>query len=412
MESIMKRTFNRRSSGFSRSGNTRSNYSKFPNKNKRKNSYEWSEIDLIKSIEYTKKAVSFETEQEFVPVNTFDSFAIDFRLKQNIKNKNYKAPSPVQDQAIPHILEGRDLLGIANTGTGKTAAFLIPLINKAYNDRSQKVLIVAPTRELAEQIYNDFRSLANGMNLYAALIIGGTGMRKQMSDLSRTPNFVIGTPGRLKDMIGRNFLNLSGFNNVVLDETDRMVDIGFVNEIKLFISMLPKNRQSLFFSATISGKVQEILNAFVKDPVLVNVKKRETCSNIRQDVVRISQHQRKVDALHDLLIKDEFSKVIVFGNTKWGVQKLSDELVSRGLKANAIHGDKRQNQRQNILEKFKRNEIRVLLATDVAARGLDINNVSHVINYELPKTYDDYVHRIGRTGRADKRGTALTFVSL
>ncbi|HAZ29941.1 TPA: hypothetical protein DCY43_04385 [candidate division WWE3 bacterium] len=219
------------------------------------------------------------------------------------------------------------------------------------------------------------------------------------------------TPGRLKDMINRRLLDLSEFNNVVLDETDRMVDIGFLDVIKQFISMLPVQRQSLFFSATISKKVQEIIAAFVKDPVVIDVKKSSAAVSIKQDIVSVDKRQNKIDALHNLLIKDGFSKVIVFGNTKRSVQRLSDELVDRGFKADAIHGDKRQSQRHSILNKFKREEIRILLATDVAARGLDISNVSHVINYELPKTYDDYVHRIGRTGRADKTGVALTFVN-
>ena len=273
------------------------------------------------------------------------------------------------------------------------------------------MLIIAPTRELAEQIYMDFKSLSFQTGLYAAFIIGGSSMGRQISDLRRDPDFVIGTPGRIKDMANKRHINLSEFNNVVLDETDRMVDIGFINEIKFFISMLPVNRQSLFFSATISSKVQGILNAFVRDPVTISVKKTETCTNISQDVIRVPRNQNKTEALHELLSRDEFNKVIVFGNTKWGIQKLTDFLISRGMRADAIHGDKRQSQRHTILEKFRRNEIRVLLATDVAARGLDISNVSHVINYELPKTYDDYVHRIGRTGRADKSGIALTFIS-
>lgn len=407
----MRNTYNRRGSGFSRPNHSRSNYTRFPPKNRKKVTYGLSEIDLIRSIEYSKKRISSDLEHEYVSVNTFEKFEINNQIKINIRNKHYKDPTPVQDQAIPHILDGRDLIGVANTGTGKTAAFLIPLIDKSYKDRSQKVLIIAPTRELSEQIFNDFRELSFGMNLFSALIIGGTGMRKQISDLHRNPNFVIGTPGRLKDMMQRKYLNLSQFNNVVLDETDRMVDIGFFEEIRLFISMLPKKRQSLFFSATVSKKVQEIINSFVQNPVVIDVKKSETRANIKQDIVRVTKNQRKIDTLHDLLIQNEFNKVIVFGNTKWSVQKLSDELVGRGFKADAIHGDKRQNQRHSILEKFKKNEIKILLATDVAARGLDISNVSHVINYDLPKTYNDYVHRIGRTGRVDKTGVALTFVS-
>ena len=399
------------SNTYQRRGHRYSGHSRFPNKNRRASQYSWSETDLVKSIEYAKRTQLQIQETEYVPANTFNELLIESQIKQNIMQKGFKILTPIQDQAIPHILNGKDLIGIANTGTGKTAAFLVPLINKTFRDRSQKVLIVAPTRELAEQIYMDTRMLSNRMNVYSALIIGGTSMSRQIADLRKNPDIVIGTPGRLNDLINRKVLNLSQFNNVVLDETDRMVDIGFLNEIKFFISLLPSKRQSLFFSATISKKVQELLTTFVHDPITISVKKHDTCANIYQDVVRVSKNQRKADTLYMLLTKEEFNKVIVFGNTKWGVQKLADELVRKGLRAEAIHGDKRQNQRQIILKKFKRSEIKVLLATDVAARGLDISDVSHVINYELPMTYDDYVHRIGRTGRADKNGVALTFVS-
>ncbi|MCX6793915.1 MAG: DEAD/DEAH box helicase, partial [Candidatus Gottesmanbacteria bacterium] len=205
-------------------------------------------------------------------------------------------------------------------------------------------------------------------------------------------------------------MRLSVFRNVVLDEADRMVDIGFLNEIKYFISLLPRERQSLFFSATISGKAGELLSVFVKNPLRVSMKSAATESQIAQDVIRVSNNSTKVDTLHELLKKSEFSKVLVFGRTKHGVQKVADELARRGIKSGAIHGNKRQNQRQYVLNQFVHNEIQILLATDVASRGLDIPDVSHVINYDLPETMDDYIHRIGRTGRATKRGVALTFI--
>lgn len=375
--------------------------------------FTWSEIDLIKCVESSKReqTVTRTREiEEYAPQHKFSNFPLNYQLAANITAKGYKEPSPIQDQAIPHILAEKDLIGIANTGTGKTAAFLIPLINKVAKDTKQKVLIITPTRELAEQINVEFMAFAKGLGIYSALLIGGKNIRPQIADLSRRHNFVIGTPGRIKDLINRKALSLAGFTNVVLDETDRMVDIGFLSEIKLFISMLPSQRQSLFFSATVSPKVQEIISSFVKDPVTVSVKKRETSENIKQDLVRASGAQ-KLEELHTLLTKKEFSKVIVFANTKWAIQKLEQELTTRGLKAGAIHGNKSQSQRHSTLQKFKKNEIDVLLATDVAARGLDIQDVSHVINYEMPKSHDDYVHRIGRTGRANKKGIALTFVS-
>jgi len=403
--------------------NTRSNFrnrrfnhsgSRFPKNNRKPPRAAISESDLIRSIEYSKQTQYNQKSVEndsYSPTSSFENLQINFQLKNNIQAKGYKSMTQIQDQAIPHILAGKDLIGIANTGTGKTAVFLIPLINKVSKDRNQKVLIVAPTRELAEQINNEFRAFVYHMGIYSTLIIGGKSMYYQTRDLQRNPNFIIGTPGRIKDLVERNALKLSEFNNVVLDETDRMVDIGFIKEIKLFISLLPKNRQSLFFSATIPGKVEEILRDFVQNAVTIKVKKQDIGINISQDYIKVPEKHKKVDRLHNLLIQEEFSKVIVFGNTKWSVQKLSDELLRRGFKVDAIHGDKRQSQRHSILERFKKNQINILLATDVAARGLDICDVSHVINYELPETYDDYIHRIGRTGRADKSGVALTFVN-
>ncbi len=342
--------------------------------------------------------------------HSFTDFQIVDQLKRNIAGKGYTTPTPIQDQAIIPILEGRDLIGIANTGTGKTAAFLIPLINKALHDRRQKVLIVAPTRELAVQIRDEFFAFSKGLSIYCALCIGGANISRQKNDLRRNPNFVIGTPGRIQDLLRSNSLNLFDFGAVVLDEADHMVDIGFIRDVRYIISLLPKGRQSLFFSATIDGKVKEILNSFVQNPVTVSVKITDTLENIKQNTIRVVDRNKKVDQLHNLLIQEEFEKVLVFGRTKHGVQKLADELVKRGFKADAIHGNKRQNQRIKTLERFKRNEIQILLATDVASRGLDIPNVSHVINYDLPESYEAYIHRIGRTGRMDRRGVALTFI--
>lgn len=347
--------------------------------------------------------------QEHVITHTFDDFQISGEIKRNISLNGYITPTPIQDQAIEPILMGRDLIGIANTGTGKTAAFLIPLIDKVLKDRSQKVLIITPTRELAAQIRDDFYIFSKGLGIYSALCIGGTNLNRQKNDLRGNPNFVIGTPGRLEDLIRTRSLNLSDFGSVVLDEADRMVDIGFIQNIKFIISFLLRTRQSLFFSATIDGKVREILNSFVNNPVTVSVKKGDTAENVEQEIVRVNG-TAKIEQLHRLLIKEEFDKVLIFGRTKHGVQRLSDDLIKRGFKSDAIHGNKRQSQRLRTLDNFKRNNIQILIATDVASRGLDIPNVSHVINYDLPESYEAYIHRIGRTGRAGKRGIALTFV--
>lgn len=369
-----------------------------------------SVVAAIARSAQTQATSQDKPEEAYVPKHLFADFAVSDTLKSNIVAKGYRLPTPIQDQVIPALLAGRDLIGIANTGTGKTAAFLIPLVEKVCRDKAQRVFIVTPTRELAIQISEELRDFARGLGIRWALVIGGASMWRQKQDIGNGAHFVIGTPGRLKDLIGEHILSLSQFRTVVLDEADRMVDIGFISDIKYFISLLPSARQSLFFSATVSGSVSEILAAFVRDPITVSVKKQDTALGIEQSMVHVAPGTQKIDHLHDLLNQEGFDKVLIFGRTKWGVEKLANELVTRGFKAGAIHGNKRQGQRQRTLEQFKRSEIRILLATDVASRGLDIEDVSHVINYDMPSSYDDYVHRIGRTGRANKQGIALTFV--
>lgn len=344
-------------------------------------------------------------------INKFANFNIADNLKQNILRHGFTQPTPIQSQAIQPILEGRDVIGLAGTGTGKTAAFLIPIIDKILKNRTVKALIIVPTRELAVQINEELRLFTKDMNIYSALIIGGLNIHRQIQDIRRNSSVVIATPGRLKDLIDRRAINLWQFSNIVLDEVDLMVDIGFINDVKFFISLMPKVRQSLFFSATIPAKVQSILQSFVTNPITISVKLQDTCENVDQNIVRVESPAKKVDQLHDLLITDGFDKVLIFGRTKHGIEKLNKELIFRGFKTGSLHGNKRQSQRQRTLQSFKRNEIQVLLATDVASRGLDIDNVTHVINYDLPETYDDYIHRIGRTGRANKKGYALTFIS-
>ncbi len=369
--------------------------------------------ELIAAIAATKAVSEIkqtQPEAEYIPTNRFEDFRISPQVLENIRLKGYTVPTPIQDQVMHSIIEGRDVIGIANTGTGKTAAFLIPLVDKVFRNKFERVLIVAPTHELVLQINDELRGFARGLGIYTALCIGGANMGKQISQLRQKPHFVIGTPGRLKDLIETRMLQLSQFHNVVLDEADRMVDIGFIKDIKYFISLMPPVRQSLFFSATISGKVKEIIQTFVKNPITVSVKKQETAEGIEQEIIRVAPGQNKVDKLHDLLRQPGFEKILIFGRTKWGVQKLTDELIRRGFKAGAIHGNKRQNQRQKTLDAFKSNEIQILLGTDVASRGLDIPDVSHVINYDMPESYEVYIHRIGRTGRADKKGIALTFL--
>ncbi len=356
-----------------------------------------------------KAVVGAETEKHFIPEHSFGDFVIHPRLKENIAAKGYTAPTPIQDRIIPHILNGRDVVGIANTGTGKTAAFLIPLINKVLSNPKEKAIIVVPTRELAIQIDQELKGFTSRMGISSVCLVGGVNIGAQLRELRYNNHFFIGTPGRLKDLINRRVINLLTINTVVLDEADRMLDMGFIGDMRLLMSRLPKPRHTLFFSATITGEVSKLIGEFLREPVTISVKTRETADNIDQDIVRVGGGD-KLNALHNLLIKPEFKKVLIFGRTKHGVQKLALTLGKRGFKVEAIHGNKTLGQRQRALSFFKEGRIHALVATDVAARGLDIPNVSHVINYDLPETYEDYIHRIGRTGRGDATGIALTFV--
>ncbi len=341
---------------------------------------------------------------------TFNSFNLDPKIKHNILKRGLTNPTPIQEGSIPHSLSGKDVIGIANTGTGKTAAFLLPTIQKMYNDSGEQVLIITPTRELALQIIQEFHHFAKNLNIRAVLLIGGERIERQERELNSNPQLVIGTPGRIKDLVNRRKLNLINFKTIVLDEVDRMVDIGFIHDIKFLISFLSKKRQSLFFSATVTEKVKVILEQFVTNPITVSVKKQETPVNIEQDVINVRDKFEKLEVLEKMLKNQSFEKVLIFGRTKWGVEKLSKHLIRSGVKAAAIHGNKSQNQRVRALQLFKQNQLQVLLATDVASRGLDIDNITHVINYDAPDSHESYIHRIGRTGRADQKGIALTFV--
>lgn len=359
---------------------------------------------------FVNKAEAVKSTEIFKPQNSFDGFKICNALKNSIKHRGFDAPMPIQDRAIPAILAGRDVIGLANTGTGKTAAFLIPMINKILTNSREKVIVVVPTRELALQIQEEFLAFTRKMNIYSVVVVGGTRIQKQIKSLRMNHNVVIGTPGRLKDLIARKNLNLAGFNNVVLDEADRMLDMGFINDVKLLLSLMAKKRQAMLFSATLSSEIEKLVNQFLVNPEKISLRTRETSKQVDQDIVRVSVSQDKIEVLHDLLIQTHFEKVLVFTRTKRGADKLSKKLYQKGFKSDSIHGDKPQNRRQRALKMFRENNINILVATDVAARGLDIPNVSHVINYDVPATYEDYIHRIGRTGRAEKLGTALTFV--
>lgn len=357
---------------------------------------------------FIKKAEE-QDQTEYQPSNNFADFILDHRLKENILARGYTIPTPIQDQAIPVLLTGRDVVGSANTGTGKTAAFLVPLIEKILKDRSEKVLVITPTRELATQIQGELNEFSKNLEISSVLCIGGVSLNPQIKLLSKSPSFVIGTPGRLKDLEQQRKLNLSNYRSIVLDEVDRMLDMGFVHDVRYLISKLPKVRHSLFFSATIPENAIRIMREFLTNPVSIIIKDQPFSANVDQDVLRLNG-RNKVEVLGSLLKDSVFRKVLVFGRTKWGMERLSVALRRKGIQVAAIHGNKTQGQRQKAIEMFKSNNIQVLVATDVASRGLDIDNVTHVINYDLPETYGDYIHRIGRTGRANNKGSAITFI--
>lgn len=362
------------------------------------------------SSRYINKNVEVQNEEPYKNTHFFADFEIDGQLKENISAREYKIPTPIQDKSIPIILRGHDFIGIANTGTGKTAAFLIPLIDKVLKKPSEKVLIVIPTRELAIQINEELRAFAKSTGIFSQICIGGANINAQISGLFRNPNFVIATPGRLKDLIKRGSINPKDFASVVLDEVDRMLDIGFIRDIRFIISLLPQIRQSLFFSATIDHDANTIIQSFLKDPVTVSVKVAQTAVGVEQDVIKVNSNWEKFEKLYFMLKQKEFSKVLIFGRTKRGVEGLSRSLKKEGFSADSIHSNKSQSQRLRALSHFKEDRLQILVATDIAARGLDIEAISHVINYDEPSTYNDYIHRIGRTGRANRQGKALTFV--
>lgn len=346
---------------------------------------------------------------EYVSEHTFEDFNFSELIRKNLNSMGYERPSPIQDQTIPKALQGHSILGVADTGTGKTAAFAVPLLNRLILEPKSKAIILAPTRELAEQIEQQCRLIAKGSGLDGALLIGGTSMSRQLSELKYNPRIIIGTPGRMKDHLTRGSLKIHDCNIVVLDEVDRMLDMGFVHDITHILSHVNDDRQSYYFSATLDERVRNIIEKFTSEITHVSVKSGNTSRNVEQNIITHNDIN-KVDKLHDILIQETTSKTIIFDDTHRLVEKLSKELASRGFQAEAIHGGKSQSQRQRVLKRFKNNDFKVLVATDVAARGLDVSDVTHVINYSLPQSYDDYVHRIGRTGRAGKVGKALTFV--
>ena len=343
--------------------------------------------------------------------HSFADFMLHPQLQQSVASRNFKQPSPIQDQVIPHGLEGRDVIGIANTGTGKTMAFAIPLINQLLHNPEAKAVVIAPTRELAEQVLDECRTLLGASRVRWALLIGGSSMARQLQDMSRRPSLVIGTPGRMKDHIDRGSLRINFYNMVVLDEVDRMLDMGFVNDMRTIVGGMPSHKQSYFFSATIDKRVRNIIEEFSINPVEISVRNGDTSEHVEQNIVHYRDQDHKIETLSTILRDQNVSKAIVFDDTRGQVERLSKQLNQQGIKSGSIHGGRSQGQRKRALSSFKDSSINVLVATDVAARGIDVSDISHVINYSTPQTYDDYVHRIGRAGRAGKKGYALTFIA-
>jgi len=366
--------------------------------------------DYIDPSRFIRAAKIVEPEQAFEPENLFKDFAVADLLKDNLQRLGFEQPTPIQDKTIAFGLDGKDVVGIANTGTGKTIAFALPLLHRLLVDPNAYAIVLAPTRELAQQIEDECRRLAKASGLYGALLIGGSSMSTQLRDLRRDPRIVIGTPGRVKDHLERGTLRLEKFNMVVLDEVDRMLDMGFIEDIRFILDSLHPERQSFFFSATLEGKIKDLVTSFLEDPAVISVKTGETTDTVEQNVIRYDFVEDKIEALHDLLNDGAVSKAIIFDETQRSVEHLYEELLERGFRVEAIHGGKTQGQREKAMRRFKRNEVTILVATDVAARGIDVNDITHVINYSTPQSYEDYVHRIGRAGRAGRLGFALTFI--
>lgn len=346
----------------------------------------------------------------------FTDFKLIEPILKAVQKEGYTKPTPIQQKAIPHILNGRDILGCAQTGTGKTAAFAIPMLQLMTNRPSNqpkgrpiRTLILTPTRELAIQIEESFRAYGSFLSLKTCVVFGGVGQNPQVETLKRGPEILVATPGRLLDLINQGFIDLKHIEIFVLDEADRMLDMGFVHDVKRVITKLPAKRQTLFFSATMPMEIQSLANAILVNPEKLEVTPvSSTAETIQQQVFFVDKGNKKNLLAH--ILKDEnINPVLVFTRTKHGADKVVKDLIRLNISAEAIHGNKSQNARQRALTNFKERATRVLVATDIAARGIDVDELAYVINYELPNVPETYVHRIGRTGRAGLSGTAFSF---
>ena len=341
----------------------------------------------------------------------FSDLNIENKLKRSIELAEFKTPTPIQSQSIPISLEGKDVLGTAQTGTGKTLAFTIPMLNKLLKNKQAMALIICPTRELATQVMETVLKLnIREIGIGNALLIGGESMQKQLRQLKKGARIIVGTPGRINDHIERKSLNLSRVNYLVLDETDRMLDMGFTPQIEIILKFIPKDHQTLLFSATLPENILKISQKYLNNPERVSVGSLSTpIEKIKQETFQITADKKYHELINQLV--ERSGSILVFVKTKHGADKIVKRLKYDGHKADAIHGNLRQSKRDRVIRGFRNGNSRILIATDVAARGLDIPVIKHVINYDLPQVPEDYIHRIGRTGRAGKDGSALTFLT-
>ena len=345
--------------------------------------------------------------------NAFEGLGLSAALVRAVADQGYTQPTPIQAQAIPVVLAGKDLLGAAQTGTGKTAAFALPIL-QLLNEKPRnaiRCLVVTPTRELAAQVEQDFRTYGKHVNMKTACVFGGVGMQPQVDALRRGVDILVATPGRLLDHAEQKTVNLSQVEILVLDEADRMLDMGFIHDIRKVLALLPKQRQNLLFSATFPDEIRKLAASFMHQPSTVEVARRNTPAELVAQVQHPVGQDRKRELLAHLVKSNDWQQVLVFTRTKHGANRLAKQLNAAGIESDAIHGNKAQNHRTRTLKRFKDNELRVLVATDIAARGLDIEALPHVVNYDLPHVAEDYVHRIGRTGRAGAEGEAVSLVS-
>ena len=381
---------------------------KFHFKGKRKNRKAVSPINTELLI---KKAID-KPGGIFSPSRSFNEMPIDQRLKDNLSARGFHNPTQIQHETLELLKAGNDLVGVATTGTGKTAAFLIPVIERLLSSASPfQTLVIVPTRELALQVEKEFENLTNGLNLKSVCFIGGTNVERDVKRSRKVNHLIVGTPGRLLDLVARRALRLDQISTLVLDEFDRMLDMGFVNDIQRIISLMTERKQTMMFSATLDKTQRSLIDQLLTNPKHIQVSGGTSSSDhVDQDIVRISKGENKFEILREMMTGNDFEKVLVFAETKHLVNKLTKKLNQAGVRSDQIHGNKSQHYRNNALDRFKRGKVQVLVATDVAARGIDVFNISHVINYQVPQNMESYVHRIGRTGRAGKRGKALTFV--